>query len=126
MASWSAVLALTGFHYSGIQKEITFDDITGFYFWSNGYAYGTVQMEDLEKGKKADLIALDLDEIGWVPMGGQDVYTAMVYAVTGQHVRDVMVNGKWLFRNDEWLTVNYQQACADLEKKHTELAKKIK
>jgi len=27
--------------------------------------------------------------------------------------------------NDEWLTVNYQQACADLEKKHTELVEKI-
>jgi len=37
-----------------------------------------------------------------------------------------MANGKWLFRNDEWLTVNYQQACADLEKKHTKLATKIK
>jgi 5-methylthioadenosine/S-adenosylhomocysteine deaminase len=84
------------------------------------------EIGSLEIGKKADLIALDLDEIGWAPMGGQDVYTAMVYAVTGQHVRDVMVNGKWLFRNDKWLTVNYQQSCADLEKKHTELAKKIK
>jgi len=84
------------------------------------------EIGSLEIGKKADLITLDLDEIGWAPMGGQDVYTAMVYAVTGQHVRDVMVDGKWLFRNDEWLTVNYQQACADLEKKHTELAEKIK
>ena len=79
----------------------------------------------LEIEKKADLITLDLDEIGWAPMGGQDVYTAIVYAITGQHVRDVMVNGKWLFRNDKWLTVNYQQACADLEKKHSELAAKI-
>ena len=84
------------------------------------------EIGSLEIGKKADLIALDLDEIGWAPMGGQDVYTAMVYAVTGQHVRDVMVNGKWLFRNDKWLTVNYQQACADLEKKHTELVNMIK
>ena len=50
MASWSAVLALTGFHYSGIKKEITFNDINGNYFWSNGYAYGTVQLE--ESGKR--------------------------------------------------------------------------
>ena len=84
------------------------------------------EIGSLEIGKQADLIALDLDEIGWAPMGGQDVYTAMVYAITGQHVRDVMVNGKWLFRDDDWLTVDYQQACADLELKHTELAAKIK
>jgi len=88
-----------------------------------------IGMEDeigsLEKGKKADLISLDLDEIGWVPFGGQDVYTAMVYSVTGQHVRDVMVDGKWLFRDDQFLTVDYKQACTDLEEKHTELVEKI-
>ena len=44
MASWSAVLALTGFHYSGVSKEIKFGDITGKYFWSNGYSYGTIDI----------------------------------------------------------------------------------
>ena len=88
-----------------------------------------VGMEDeigsLETGKKADLISLDLSEVGWVPFGGQDLYTAMVYAVTGQHVRDVMVNGKWLFRDNQFLTVDYQQACNDLEDNHTKLTEKI-
>ena len=59
MASWSAILALTGFHYSGIQKEITFGNVNGNYFWSNGYAYGTVQLEEMEKGKKLHLEILN-------------------------------------------------------------------
>jgi len=59
MASWSAMLALTGFHYSGIQKELTFSNINGNYFWSNGYAYGTVQLEDLENGKEMKLVVLN-------------------------------------------------------------------
>jgi hypothetical protein len=59
MASWSAILALTGFHYSGIQKEITFGNINGNYFWSNGYAYGTVQMKDLKNGKEIKLAVLN-------------------------------------------------------------------
>jgi non-lysosomal glucosylceramidase len=59
MASWSALLALTGFHYSGIQKEITFNNITGDYFWSNGYAYGTVTLDELEKGKQIKLEVLN-------------------------------------------------------------------
>jgi len=59
MASWSSVLALTGFHYSGIHKVITFNDISGFYFWSNGYAYGTVQMKDLKNGKEMKLAVLN-------------------------------------------------------------------
>jgi non-lysosomal glucosylceramidase len=44
MASWSAVIALTGFQYSGVSKEIKFKDISGKYFWSNGYSYGTVEI----------------------------------------------------------------------------------
>jgi 5-methylthioadenosine/S-adenosylhomocysteine deaminase len=83
------------------------------------------EIGSLEAGKKADLISLDLDEIGWAPFGGQDVYTAMVYSITGQHVRDVMVDGEWLFRNDAFTTVDYKKACLDLEEKHTELVEKI-
>jgi 5-methylthioadenosine/S-adenosylhomocysteine deaminase len=84
------------------------------------------EIGSLEIGKKADLIALDLDEIGWSPLGGQDIYTALVYSVTGQHVRDVMVNGRWLFRDNRWLTVDFNAARRDLEQQHTELMKRIK
>jgi non-lysosomal glucosylceramidase len=44
MASWSAVLALTGFHYSGVTKELKIGNIRGKYFWSNGYSYGTMEI----------------------------------------------------------------------------------
>jgi 5-methylthioadenosine/S-adenosylhomocysteine deaminase len=54
------------------------------------------------------------------------VYTALVYSVTGQHVRDVMVDGRWLFRDDRWLTVDYSAARQELEDQHTELMKRIK
>jgi len=84
------------------------------------------EIGSLEIGKKADLITLDLDEIGWSPLGGQDIYTALVYSVTGQHVRDVMVNGEWLFRDNRWLTVDFKVARRELEHQHTELMKRIK
>ena len=84
------------------------------------------EIGSLEVGKKADLITLDLNEIGWSPLGGQDVYTALVYSVTGQHVRDVMVDGRWLFRDNYWLTVDFNEARRDLEQQHTELMKRIK
>ncbi len=73
------------------------------------------EIGSLEVGKKADLIALDRTEIGWGPTGGQDVYTALVYSVTGQHVRDVMVNGTWLYRDGDFLTVDYRAASAALD-----------
>jgi 5-methylthioadenosine/S-adenosylhomocysteine deaminase len=84
------------------------------------------EIGSLEVGKKADLITLDLGEIGWSPLGGQDLYTALVYSITGQHVRDVMVNGRWLFRENHWLTVDFDAARHELEHQHTELMKRIK
>ena len=80
----------------------------------------------LELGKQADLITLDLEEIGWAPMGGQDVYTALVYGVSGMHVRDTMVAGRWVFRNSRYQTINYPQARADLEAAYATLSQQRK
>jgi non-lysosomal glucosylceramidase len=41
MASWSAVLAISGFHYDGNKKTMEFTSVPGTYFWSNGYSWGT-------------------------------------------------------------------------------------
>lgn len=54
MASWSAILALTGFNYSALDKSITFTSKPGKYFWSNGYSWGTCTID----GKKAILEVL--------------------------------------------------------------------
>jgi hypothetical protein len=45
MISWAGVLALTGFHYSAVDQALTFAAKAGRFFWSNGYAYGTVQQK---------------------------------------------------------------------------------
>jgi uncharacterized protein (DUF608 family) len=41
MASWAAVVAWTGFEYSGVSKTMRFAAKPGTFFWSNGYAWGT-------------------------------------------------------------------------------------
>ena len=46
MASWSAVLALSGFHYSGVDKRMEITGKPGRWFWSNGSAWGTVTVSD--------------------------------------------------------------------------------
>ena len=45
MASWAGILALSGFHYSGVEKQMTFTSRPGTYFWSNGYAWGTCEVK---------------------------------------------------------------------------------
>jgi 5-methylthioadenosine/S-adenosylhomocysteine deaminase len=83
------------------------------------------EIGSLEAGKKADLISMDLEEIGWTPAGGQDVYTALVYSVSGMHVRDVMVNGRWLYRNNTWTTLDYARSRAELETAWRQLAERL-
>ncbi|WP_233545610.1 GH116 family glycosyl hydrolase [Parabacteroides sp. AM08-6] len=49
MASWSAILALSGFQYSGVEQSMYITEQPGRYFWSNGYAWGicTVSPSDV-------------------------------------------------------------------------------
>lgn len=45
MASWAPVIALSGFSYSGVTREMEFTATPGVYFWSNGYAWGTCEVK---------------------------------------------------------------------------------
>ena len=46
MASWSTVLALSGFHYSAVTQTLKITDKPGNYFWSSGYAWGMIEVRD--------------------------------------------------------------------------------
>ncbi len=66
MASWAAVPALTGFHYSGVDKAMTFAKKEGTHFWSNGNAWGSCTVERAGDASKVTLAVmkgqLDLTE----------------------------------------------------------------
>ncbi len=46
MASWSAIIALSEFQYSGVGKSMKITDRPGTYFWSNGYSWGTACVDN--------------------------------------------------------------------------------
>jgi 5-methylthioadenosine/S-adenosylhomocysteine deaminase len=78
----------------------------------------------LEAGKRADLILLDISKLHNSPRfrrDSQNIYAQIVYASKSTDVTDVMVNGKWLMRDNELLTLNE----ADLLKAADDYAKKI-
>jgi len=58
MASWAAVLAMTGFNYSGVEKTMTFAAQKGTFFWSNGYAWGSCSIKRTTAGMKVELSVL--------------------------------------------------------------------
>ena len=58
MASWAAVLAMTGFHYSAVERRMAFTAKEGRFFWSTGYAWGTVSLSREEGGWQVNLVVL--------------------------------------------------------------------
>lgn len=60
MASWASVLALTGFHYSEVEKtlEFAFSEKQAKWFWSTGYAWGTISQKPMTKTSLLELSVL--------------------------------------------------------------------
>ncbi len=78
----------------------------------------------IEAGKRADLILVDISPLHNAPRFRRDadgVYAQLVYASKATDVTDVMVNGQWLMREQELLTV----AEDELLKRANEYSKKI-
>jgi 5-methylthioadenosine/S-adenosylhomocysteine deaminase len=77
------------------------------------------QTGSLEIGKKADLILLDIHNLHNSPHFRNDpdrIYAQIVYAAKSTDVRDVMVNGKWLMRNRELLTIDIEPLLQEAQK----------
>ena len=78
----------------------------------------------LEAGKRADLILVDISPLHNSPSfkrAADNAYAQIVYAGKSTDVSDVMVNGKWLMRDHQLLTLNE----AELLVQAAEFAKKI-
>lgn len=63
----------------------------------------------LEVGKRADIIVVDIHTLHNSPKFSRDedaIYSQIVYAAKSTDVRHVMVNGVWLMRDQQLLTVD--------------------
>jgi 5-methylthioadenosine/S-adenosylhomocysteine deaminase len=78
----------------------------------------------LEVGKRADLILVDVSPLHNAPAfrrAADNAYARIVYASKSTDVSDVMVNGRWLMRDHQLLTLNEEE----LLEQAAEVAKKI-
>jgi 5-methylthioadenosine/S-adenosylhomocysteine deaminase len=65
------------------------------------------QIGSLEQGKRADVIAVSLNNANAIPMAG-NVYAQMAYAGKASDVEDVFINGKQVVSGRKVMTVNVQ------------------
>jgi 5-methylthioadenosine/S-adenosylhomocysteine deaminase len=85
------------------------------------------EIGSLERGKKADIIALDIQDANINPLHRScvnNIYSAVVYTADGSNVSDVIVNGKILMRNSELLNMNKAEIINQSHKAAEEVLKK--
>ncbi|HNC09946.1 MAG TPA: amidohydrolase family protein, partial [Anaerolineales bacterium] len=78
----------------------------------------------LEVGKRADLILVDTNPLHNTPRfrrDPQNAYAQLVYASKSTDVTDVMVNGKWLMRDHQLLTLNEKELIAQARELATQI-----
>jgi hypothetical protein len=49
MIAWAAALVMSGFQFSAVEQALTMAARRGSFFWANGYAWGTCQLEPREE-----------------------------------------------------------------------------
>ena len=76
-------------------------------------AQGRTDTGTVEVGKCADLIMINTDRPHIRPI--YDPIAAVAYSAHGSDVEMTMVNGKILYRNGEWTTIDIEKALHDVE-----------
>jgi 5-methylthioadenosine/S-adenosylhomocysteine deaminase len=77
------------------------------------------QIGSITPGRKADLILVDIYALHNSPQFRNDpdaVYAQLAYAAKSSDVTDVMVNGKWLMRSRELLTIDLEKLLPRAQK----------
>lgn len=67
----------------------------------------------LQAGMKADLVALDIDQPHFLPR--TNLISHVVYSASAHDVVDVMVDGRWIVRNRECLTMDEEKVKREAE-----------
>src|SRR5216683_7487114 len=69
------------------------------------------EIGSIEKGKRADLVIVDLDDLNQTPY--YNIYSDLVYAAKASDVRTVIIEGRVVMRDRRLLTLNEETIKAD-------------
>ena len=69
------------------------------------------EIGSIEKGKRADLVIVDLDDLNQTPW--YNIYSDLVYATKADDVRTVIIEGRVIMRDRRLLTLNEETIKAD-------------
>lgn len=71
------------------------------------------EIGSIEVGKKADLVFLNLERIQNPYSTQSDIYSSIVFSSGPENVEYVMIDGDWVLRNKEFLTLDEDRSIAE-------------
>src|SRR6266571_4590346 len=81
------------------------------------------EIGSLEKGKRADLVVVDLDDLNQTPY--YNIYSDLVYATKAADVRSVIVEGRVIMRDRRLLTLNEETIKVDARRYRERIVKSL-
>jgi 5-methylthioadenosine/S-adenosylhomocysteine deaminase len=81
------------------------------------------EIGSIEKGKRADLVIVDLDALNQTPF--YNIYSDLIYATKAGDVRTVIVEGRVVMRDRRLLTLNEETIKADARRYRERIIKSV-
>jgi 5-methylthioadenosine/S-adenosylhomocysteine deaminase len=81
------------------------------------------EIGSLEKGKRADLVIVDLDDLNQTPY--YNIYSDLVYATKAGDVRTVVIEGRVVMRDRRLLTLNEEAIKADARRYREQIVRSV-
>ncbi len=88
---------------------VTALDVLRMATYEGARAYGFSQKGMIREGWFADLVLVNLDKPHYIGVNEENLAAYLVYAGSSADVAGTMVNGKWLYRNGEYPTLDREE-----------------
>ena len=72
-------------------------------------AYGFSQKGMIQEGWVADLVLVNLDKPHYIGVNDENLAAYIVYAGSSADVEGTMINGKWLYKNGQFPTLDKEE-----------------
>ena len=118
------IFAMAPKMYYNNPSEITVNQVLTAATRAGAVAQGRRDTGLIKEGMKADLITVDLSDCHMHP--AHDTLANLVYSATGRDVRMTMVDGRVLYKDGEFTTIDIEKAIFDVERETKTILNKIK
>lgn len=111
-------MGLLSLMHKGLQKDSTAMSAQSVIAAATSNGAKALGMKDkigeIKVGASADIIFIDLKAPSMFP--NNNIISSLCYSANGSEVESVMINGKFVMKDRELLTIDYDRVCYEVEK----------